>query len=374
MIIDATMQSCDTLVVGAGTLGLMTALRLARRGVDVVVVDRRMPMSEASGVNAGSLAVQNKLLALIPHTLAALALWKEMQACLDADVGFSNLGGYRVATSAADCELLQRSADEQQEAGMAIDWLDAGKIASHASFLGSDVTAATFSSVDCFANPLLFAPALIQAAGHAGVRIAPCAPVVAVERDGDGFRVSTSSTTVRCARIVIAAGAWSDRIARLAGVSLPLMLDVDMISAAAPAAAFMRGVVTHVRGILTLKQVANGTCLIGGGWQGAGDLDSGRKDINYESALHNIRLAIRVIPAISKLTLVRQWSGFEGVTPDSCPYLGALPGLSNAYIIACARGGWTLSPILSLMLSELMLDGDTALPHHLFDPARFIHA
>jgi len=152
------------------------------------------------------------------------------------------------------------------------------------------------------------------------------------------------------------------------------MLDVNMIAVCAGAAEFMHGVVTHVRGILTLKQVANGTCLIGGGWQGVGDLDSGRKEIDYESALHNIRLAIRVIPKIRYLTLVRQWSGFEGVTPDSCPYLGALPGVSNAWIIACARGGWTLSPILSLMLSELMLDGDTALPRRLFDPARFSHA
>ena len=147
-----------------------------------------------------------------------------------------------------------------------------------------------------------------------------------------------------------------------------------MISVSAPAAPFMQGVVTHVRGILTLKQVANGTCLIGGGWQGAGDLGSDRKDIDYESALHNIRLAISVIPKIKSLTLARQWSGFEGVTPDSCPYLGALPGLPDAFIVACARGGWTLAPILSLMLSELMLDGDTTLAHSLFDPARFAHA
>ena len=372
----AVTDSCDTLVIGAGALGLMTALRLARRGVDVIVADRGLPMSEASGVNAGSLAAQNKLLSLIPHTLAALELWRGMESFLGADVGFSNPGGYRVATSDSDREVLKRSSDEQQEAGVTSDWLDPAQIASRAPFLGSAVTAATFSLNDCFASPLMFAPALIDAAKAAGVRIAHSQSVTAIERntDGAGYRVRTASASVRCARLVVAAGAWSSWVTRLAGVSLPLVQDINMISVSAPAAPFMQGVVTHVRGILTLKQVANGTCLIGGGWQGAGDLGSDRKDIDYESALHNIRLAISVIPKIKSLMLARQWSGFEGVTPDSCPYLGALPGLPDAFIVACARGGWTLSPILALMLSELMLDGDTALAHSLFDPARFAHA
>ena len=376
MSVPEKARSCDTLVIGAGTLGLMTALRLARRGIDTVVIDRGMPMSEASGVNAGSLAAQNKLLSMIPHTLAALEQWNGMQGLLDADVGFSNPGGYRVATSESDVELLKRSSEEQEQAGLSSEWLDSAGIAKHAPFLGSEVAAATYSAVDCFASPLLFAPALVNAARAAGVCVAQSAPVVSIDRmgAGSGYRVDTPQGSVRCARIVVAAGAWSARVAQMVGVSLPLMRDINMIAVSTPATQFMHGVVTHVRGILTLKQVANGTCLIGGGWQGSGNLDSVRTEIDYESALHNIRLAVRVIPAIGKLTLARQWSGVEGVTPDSCPYLGALPGLSNAFVIACARGGWTLAPILSLMLSELMLDRDTALPHRLFDPARFAHA
>ncbi|MEO7243344.1 MAG: FAD-dependent oxidoreductase [Variovorax sp.] len=375
MTADIDSDSSDTLVIGAGTLGMMTALRLAQRGVEVTVLDSGAPMEEASGVNAGSLAAQNKMRALMPHTLAALALWRQMSEFLGADVGFANVGGLRVATSDSDLALLAQSSDEQSKLGVDIEWLDGAALAQRAPFIGKDVLAATYSSVDCYASPLLFTPALLRTAEAAGVRVHSRLRVVAVARSGTVYRVETEGGRVfRCGRLIIAAGAWSGSIARLMGVEIPVALDVNMISVSGPATSFMHGVVTHVQGILTLKQVANGTCLIGGGWQGAGSLESGRKDIDYESSLHNVRLAIRVIPHIRELTLVRQWAGFEGVSPDSCPYLGALPNHPNAYMLACARGGWTLSPILSQMLSELMLDRDTSLPYRNFSPARFCDA
>lgn len=368
-------NGCDTLVVGGGTLGLMTALRLAERGVDVTVLEGSLPMGEASGVNAGSLAAQNKMMVMMPHTLAALRLWRDMADYLDTDVGFHNVGGLRVAMDDADVELLEKSSSKQSKIGVDIEWLEGDDIQRRAPFLGELVRAATYSSVDCFANPLIFGPALLRKAAKAGVRIRAHSRVAAIEQQGTGFSIGTDDGRVYpCGRLVIAAGAWSGDVARLLGVNLPVALDVNMIGVSTPSASFMEGVVTHVRGILTLKQVANGTCLIGGGWQGRGDLHSGDKDIDYESGLHNVRLAVRVIPAIAQRTLVRQWAGFEGVSPDSCPYLGPLPNVKNAYALTCARGGWTLSPILSKMLSEIILDRDTELPYEAFSPARFTHA
>lgn len=366
---------CDTLVIGGGTLGLMTALRLAERGVDVTVLEGSSPMGEASGVNAGSLAAQNKMLAMMPHTLEALRLWRGMADYLGADVGFQNVGGLRVAMDDADVELLDKSSSEQSKLGVDIEWLEGDALQRRAPFLGEQVRAATYSSVDCFANPLLFGPALLRKAAIVGVRIQSQSRVTAIEQQGTGFSIGTADGRIHsCARLVIAAGAWSGELARLLGVNLPVALDVNMICVSTPSESFMHGVVTHVRGILTLKQVANGGCLIGGGWQGTGSLGSGNKDIDYESSLHNVRLAVKVIPAIAQRTLLRQWAGFEGVSPDSCPYLGPLPNVRNAYALTCARGGWTLSPILSKMLSEIILDRDTELPFKAFSPGRFTHA
>jgi glycine/D-amino acid oxidase-like deaminating enzyme len=133
----------------------------------------------------------------------------------------------------------------------------------------------------------------------------------------------------------------------------------------------MDSIVTHVRGILTLKQYPNGTCMIGGGWQGEGEIASGQKDLDYESLLHNVRVAAAIVPGLGSLQIVRSWAGLEGATPDGLPLLGRLAPHDNVFITACARGGFTLGPVLGRVLAELIVDGTTAIDIAPFDPARF---
>lgn len=366
-------RETEIAVIGGGIMGLFAALFLARAQREVVVLDRGALWAEASGVNAGSLAVQNKLLPLVPYTLEALRMWRNMPELLGRDVGFQNSGGYRIATDEVDRERLRSSAALQRERGVEITWLEGEDLRRTVPWLSERVCAATFSSQDCYANPLLLGPALAAAVSACGVVLCPRTEVTGVEEEC-GVSVATSRGEVRCKTLVIAAGAWSASLAAMLGVHLPLSLDVNMVSVTEPAGSTIPSVVTHVRGILTLKQVANGTCLIGGGWQGAGDLRTGRKDMHYESLLHNFRLAVGVVPALGLLSLVRQWSGFEGVTPDSLPYFGELPGHPGVFISACARGGWTLGPLLGRLASELILTGHTSMPVDAFAPGRFANA
>ena len=127
----------------------------------------------------------------------------------------------------------------------------------------------------------------------------------------------------------------------------------------------------HVGGVLSVKQHPNGTCLIGGGWQGRGGPANGRKELDYENLLHNLRVAAAVVPALAELRVLRSWSGFEAVAPDALPVLGRLPRHDDAFVLACARGGYSQGPALGKLLAELMLRRETSLHVDLFDPARF---
>lgn len=365
-------RSCDVAVIGGGIFGLFCALTLAEAGKSVVVIDRGGAWSEASAVNAGSLAVQNKLPALVPYTLWAWELWERLADRLGADVGLHRDGGYKVAMTDAEAERLDAVSMRQRALGLEVERLTRADLRRVAPWISGECVAATYSPQDGYASPTLVGPALRRAVVRAGVEILEDAAAEEI-RCGDRVCVATRRGDIHAATVAITCGAWSGRVAAMLGVRLPVSLDVNMVSVTESAPPTIGRIVTHARGILTLKQVANGSCLIGGGWQGIGTLEDRRKEVSYDQLVANLRLALRVIPGLETLNVVRSWAGYEGVTPDSLPYLGLLPGHRNIYCAACARGGFTLGPLMGQLLGELIAHGETSRPVDIFNPGRFAH-
>lgn len=272
----------DVLVIGAGIAGLCTALYLARAGRTVAVIDRGEPWGDASGANAGTLSVQIKRPEVLNITRRAVELWQGFKAEFGIDVGFGRPGGLRVATNEREIDMLRRSQVEQRELGLDTEWLDGNRLRDLAPWLGPTVTAATLCDWDAYSSPLQAGHAIIQGARHAGVAILGAAAATAIAEVSPGYRVTTGAGTITARVLVIAAGAWSGEAARMLGIDLPVSADVNMLSVTEPTAPLLDRVVTHIGGILSLKQYPNGTCLIGGGWQGRGGLSTGVKEIGYE--------------------------------------------------------------------------------------------
>ena len=352
-------------------MGLSTGIFLARAGKEVVIIERGEPWREASGVNAGSLGVQNKLLPLVPFTLESLKLWRSAGELFGGDVGFVPCGGLRVATSPEDTARLAASAAEQRPVGLATTWLEGGALRTLAPWLGPGVVAATFSDADSFGIPLMAGPVLIDAFRRAGGRLCDGTRVMDVAAGARGTRLATDRGSMSCQDTVIAAGAWSGDLARSLGVMLPVGLEVNMLTITEPAPLVMDRLVTNVGGTLTLKQYPNGTCMIGGGWQGRGSLASGRKELDHEALIGNLRLAAEVVPGLRRLAIARSWAGFEGASPDGRPLWGRLPGQDHVYISACCRGGWTQGLIFGRLMAELVTTGETSMNVAPFDPGRF---
>lgn len=356
-------------VVGGGIAGLSTALFLARDGAEVTVLERAEAWSEASGANAGTLSLQVKILPVLDLARYALDLWSSLSG-LGIETGFARPGGLRVATSETEADALRRYSERQADAGVATDWLEGPELRSLSPWLGSAVRAATFCGEDGFASPLLTGPSMLKALRAAGARILTGATVSAIAPEGDGYRLILPSRPLRCRNLVLAAGPWTAELARMLGASLPLYVDVNMLSVTEPAPPVLDRVVTHIGGVLSLKQHVNGTILIGGGWQGRGGYSPPHKEIDHERLIQNLRQAVAVVPALSQLRLVRSWTGFEAVTADALPFLGRLPGHRNAFVSAGARGGFHLGLAQGRLLAQLMLRGRTDLPIARFDPAR----
>ena len=363
--------SAEIVVVGAGIAGLCSALYLARSSREVVVLEQGEAWGEASGANAGTLSLQVKRPEVLDLMQMSLELWEGLSADEEFEAGYARSGGLRVAMSERELEMLDASISLQRERGIDVDLLEGDALRVAAPWLGPEVRAASTCPQDAFSIPLRCGPSLIRAASAAGACIVSHAGVSAIDCAG-GYCLDTAAGKIRCGIVAIAAGAWSGQIAAMLGVELPILVDVNMLTITEPAPAFLDRVVTHIGGVLSLKQYPNGTCMIGGGWQGRGGLESGAKELDYERLLHNLRTAAIVVPALAELRILRSWSGFEAVAADALPLLGRLPGHDRVFIAAGARGGYSLGPAQGLVIADLIASGSTSLSAERFDPARFL--
>ncbi len=367
----APSRSCEVAVVGGGVAGLSTALFLARAGRTVTVLDRGEPWGDSSGANAGTLSLQVKRIEVLPIGRKSVELWRDYAHEMGLDIGFGQPGGLRVATSAEQADFLATYAEEQRAAGLETEWLDGAALRARAPWLGPTVRAATYCVHDCYSSPLRAGPALIEAARAAGAEVCPGCEVVGMVADGGGYRVETKGGEFRCDAVAIAAGGHSGRLTAMLGAFLSLYVDVNMLAVTEPSAPLIDRVVTHIGGVLSLKQHPNGTVLIGGGWQGRGSFDAGTREVDYLRWVQNLRLAAEVVPGLEALRVNRVWAGYEAVTSDALPILGRVPGHGQAYVAAAARGGYHMGPVQGFLLSEMILTGETSIPIDLFDPARF---
>jgi glycine/D-amino acid oxidase-like deaminating enzyme len=360
------VRQADVVVIGAGIVGLCTALYLARAGVDVVVLDRGPPGAQASGGNAGSLHVQ--LLSFdfqdSPDTrpLRTLALQRDsvrLWQALDQELGglgVSLAGGMMVAESAGELDILRRKVALERRCGIETELLDRDAALAREPALSPDIAGAAFCALEGKVDPLAANPRIAGAARQAGARILSGTDVQAIGRRSGGFLLSTNRGDLRAGRIVNAAGAWAGRIGALLGVDLPVTGAPLQMLVTEPVAPLLRGLLAHAARHLSLKQTSSGSLVIGGGWTASLDPVRQHPRPLRRSIEGNLFVATRLIPALAGLHLVRSWAAMN-VDIDGAPILGEHPGIPGLFT-AVGANGYTLGPLLAQTTANLLLRGD----------------
>jgi glycine/D-amino acid oxidase-like deaminating enzyme len=266
-------------------------------------------------------------------------------------------GGLMVAETAEELRLLHDKQQIEARAGLETHVLTGRELREFAPYLAEDLAGATFCPEEGHVNPLLAAPLFALRALEHGARVRVHTPVTAIERLGArGFLVSTPAGTVRARRIVDAAGAWADEVAGMVGLRLPIRREGLHVNVTEPRPHVLRPLVQHIGRRLTLKQSSNDTFIIGGGWPSRREARPARYSIRWDSAAGNAAVAIRVVPMLAGVRLVRTWSGVMAFTDDLTPVVGEAVSVPGFHTLI-ATTGFTLSPLLAQRLAGAMTGG-----------------
>jgi glycine/D-amino acid oxidase-like deaminating enzyme len=217
----ARVMKADVAVVGAGALGLSTALHCGLRGRSVVVLDRRSPGSQASGRAAGLFKsvqgdeVRTFLARRSIDLVRTFASW----AGVPLDVAAS--GSLLVARSAGHKKLLATELAQSLRWGVDLAVISPAEAGQRTG--GYYLPAGDEDVVWCPEDVYLEEPgalidAYLAAARRAGVQVLADEPVTAVTtRAGAVTGLQTATRQIETDVVVDAAGAWVRQVGELAG-------------------------------------------------------------------------------------------------------------------------------------------------------------
>ncbi|HEY6640943.1 FAD-dependent oxidoreductase [Povalibacter sp.] len=365
---DGGFQDAQVLVIGAGIIGVSTALYLARAGVDVLLIDQGAANGQASGANAGSLHLQLLSWDLAEEPAAraiaaetvrlqqlGIAAWQELQHEVDGDFEMRLSGGIVVAETDAQMEFLAQKAALERKFGVAVEMLSGSDLQRMIPAVADTMIGGTYCGGEGKINPMLATPMVLRKALQAGARFEANVAVCGIEPVRNGYRVATTRGTIRCGKIVNAAGGWCAGIAALVGASLPVQAAAQQMIVTEPTDLKIDYLLALSQRHLTMKQAPNGNLLIGGGWPAAFDAQLGKAVTLRDSIEGNLWVAQRVVPAIGQLRMLRSWATV-GVMIDGAPILGELPGRPG-FFNAVGANGYTMGPILGRITAELVTTG-----------------
>lgn len=203
-------------------------------------------------------------------------------------------------------------------------------------------------------DPLGASLALIRMARAAGVLFEEQAPVVAIDRDGKGFRVATPSGNVSARKLVLATGGWSGMVGRMMGVGIPVRSAPLQMIVTEPAPPLVPCLLAHADRHLTMKQTVAGTLLIGGVWTAETGADGQVRNL-LDSVEGNLWVAVRTVPAVAGLDVTRTWAAMN-IDLDGAPLISSVPGWPGA-VVAATANGYTLGPLIGREAARMAIDG-----------------
>jgi glycine/D-amino acid oxidase-like deaminating enzyme len=374
----------DVVVIGAGALGLSTALHCALAGRSVTVLERLTAGSQASGRAAGLFkSVQadelRTRLARRSITLAAtFAEWAGEPLAVAAP------GSFLIARTGEHREYLRRELAQSRGWGADVREAEPGQLAAVSYYRPNESDFALWCPEDVYIEEPTALVAAVAAAGRRhGAEVAENEPVTGVIVTGGRVSgVETGRRTITAPVVVDAAGGWVRQVGALAGARVPvatvrhqlLITEPDGgVNAADP--------IARVVDAAVYLRPARGGLMVGGFEAGPLPVDPEREPASFST--DDVPLDLDVLrklaglvateaPAAASGPVAETRGGLFTMSPDGRFVAGPVPGVSGLWVASgCNGSGFSSSLGIGEALAEWITSGDAPGRMEALAPGRF---
>jgi methylglutamate dehydrogenase subunit A len=191
-----------------------------------------------------------------------------------------------------------------------------------------------------------------RAASDLGVDIIQNCEVTGFLREGEQIvGVETSRGTIRAGRVGMAVAGSTSRVARMAGLRLPIESHVLQAFVSEGIKPFIDCVVTTGAGHFYISQSDKGGLVFGGDIDG---YNSYAQRGNLPTVEHVCESGMAVMPSIGRIRMLRSWGGIMDMTMDGSPIIDRTP-LEGLYLNAgWCYGGFKATPASGWCFAHLL--------------------
>lgn len=334
----------DVIVIGAGVIGSAIAYFATAQGLTVTVLERGLPASGTSSACEGNILVSDKELGPeLELTKYSLDTWRGDLTEHASHWEFESKGGIIVASKESSLASLERLTRAQAEYGIDVERVDIPRLRDLEPNISPNALGAAWYPDDCQVQPMLVAGQLLRLAGATSATVHTNTLVTGFIRSGEKITgVKTSRGDFHAPAVVNAAGSWSEDIAALAQVNVPVKPRKGFVMVTEPlppmvhhkvyAAEYVDNVGSSDAGLQSSPVVEGtpaGSILIGSSRERVG-FD---RSVNTEALRQMANNAISLFPFLERTRIIRHYHGFRPYCPDHLPVIGhdpRAPGLWHA--------------------------------------------
>lgn len=388
-------KAADVVVIGAGIVGLCSALEMARRGLNVVVVEQGGVGADQSSLNMGFVRRQGRRREELPLAVAAHEKWASWGRWSGEDIEWLQCGLLRLADTESELDEYRRWNDMAGEFGVVSQVLTRAGVEKVLPAKPVPCAGAIYTPTDGCVNPGLAMKALSNMAVRAGVRVlAPVWAKAIVTVGGRVGGVETSLGRIESASVVCSAGRGSSRLLRAVGRDFPVAVTAETLWSTTSACQLPRVAVRSRR--VSFRPSASGGYVISAGagldvelnaapWRYLVDFwpkvlrsqDYFRVHVrpeallgrrgpwgwtpgrNMASVAASIEQARRFAMAPSALSVDCAWVGHIDITPDMLPVIEAGEKPRGLVIATGFSGhGFALGISVGSIVAELVEHGE----------------